>query len=44
MLPEIDESSTSNFTSDQLPDHIGTPKTSGKADNPNPSKTPTKPR
>ena len=34
MLPEIDESSTDNFTGDELADHIGTPKTSGKADNP----------
>ena len=34
MLPEIDESSTDNFTGSQLADHIGTPKTSGKADNP----------
>src|SRR5580700_9692090 len=34
MLPEVDASSTSNFTGDQLADHIGTPKTSGKADNP----------
>jgi arylsulfatase A-like enzyme len=39
MLPEVDASSTSNFTGDQLADHIGTPKTSGKADNPAPSKT-----
>jgi arylsulfatase A-like enzyme len=39
MLPEIDESSTSNFTGDQLADHIGTPKTSGKADNPAVPKT-----
>ena len=36
MLPEIDESSTGNFSGDQLADHIGTPKTSGKADNPGP--------
>ncbi|HTC89034.1 MAG TPA: sulfatase/phosphatase domain-containing protein, partial [Bryobacteraceae bacterium] len=34
MLPEIDASSTANFTGDQLADHIGTPKASGKADNP----------
>jgi arylsulfatase A-like enzyme len=34
MLPEIDESSTDNFTGDQLADHIGTKRTSGKADNP----------
>jgi len=38
MLPEIDESFTENFTGDQLADHIGTPKTSGKADNPVPAK------
>jgi arylsulfatase A-like enzyme len=36
MLPETDASSTSNFTGDQLADHIGTPRTSGKADNPDP--------
>jgi hypothetical protein len=35
MLPEADESFTTNFTGDQLADHIGTPKTSTKADNPN---------
>jgi arylsulfatase A-like enzyme len=40
MLPEIDESSTSNFTGDELADHIGTPKTSGKADNPGLPKLP----
>jgi arylsulfatase A-like enzyme len=40
MLPEIDDSSTRNFTGDELADHIGTQKTSGKADNPTPSKTP----
>jgi arylsulfatase A-like enzyme len=34
MLPEIDESSTSNFTGAQLADHIGTQPTSRKADNP----------
>ncbi len=34
MLPEIDESSTSNFTGAQMADHIGTPPTSRKADNP----------
>jgi arylsulfatase A-like enzyme len=33
MLPEVDESGTGNFTGDQLADHIGTQKTSGKADN-----------
>jgi arylsulfatase A-like enzyme len=40
MLPEIDESSTDNFTGGQLADHIGTPTTSGKADNPVSPKTP----
>jgi arylsulfatase A-like enzyme len=40
MLPEIDESNTDNFTGDQLADHIGTPKTSSKADNPATPKTP----
>jgi arylsulfatase A-like enzyme len=40
MLPEIDESGTGNFTGDQLADHIGTQKTSGKADNPVSPKTP----
>jgi hypothetical protein len=40
MLPEIDDSSTGNFSGDELADHIGTQKTSGKADNPAPSKTP----
>src|ERR1700733_11731453 len=39
MLAEVDASSTGNFTGDQLADHIGTPKTSGKADNPVPPKT-----
>jgi arylsulfatase A-like enzyme len=39
MLPEIDESSTDNFTGGQLADHIGTPKTNGKADNPVSPKT-----
>ena len=34
MLPEIDESFTGNFTGDQLADHIGAKKASGKADNP----------
>jgi arylsulfatase A-like enzyme len=41
MLPEIDESSTDNFTGGQLADHIGTPITSGKADNPVTPKKPT---
>lgn len=40
ILPGIDESFTVNFTGDQFVDHIGTPKTSGKADNPAPPKTP----
>jgi len=45
MLPEEDASSTSNFTGDQLADHIGTPKTSTKADNPTAPGTPAaKPR
>jgi arylsulfatase A-like enzyme len=34
MLPEVDESSTDNFTGEQLADHIGTQKASGKADAP----------
>lgn len=38
MLPEIDESYTHSFSGDQLADHIGTPKTTGKADNPAPPK------
>jgi len=40
MLPEIDESSTGNFTGDELADHIGAQETSGKADNPVAPKTP----
>jgi arylsulfatase A-like enzyme len=40
MLPEIDESYTSNFTGAQFADHIGTPKASTKADNPLPPKKP----
>ncbi len=44
MLPEIDESFTDNFTGGQLADHIGTPKASGKADNPVSPKTPAQPR
>jgi arylsulfatase A-like enzyme len=39
MLPEIDASSTGNFTGDELADHIGAQKTSGKADNPVPPPT-----
>ena len=39
MLPEIDDSFTDNFTGDELADHIGAQKTSGKADNPDPPKT-----
>jgi arylsulfatase A-like enzyme len=34
MLPELDETYTENFTGDKLADHIGTPPTTGKADNP----------
>jgi len=37
MLPEMDESATGNFTGAQLADHIGTPPTSRKADNPTPA-------
>ncbi len=45
MLPEDDASSTDNFTGDQLADHIGTQRTSGKADNPAaPQTPPAKPR
>src|ERR1700746_3201370 len=45
MLPETDQSSTGNFTGDELADHIGTQETSGKADNPVSSETPSaKPR
>jgi arylsulfatase A-like enzyme len=40
MLLETDESNTANFTGDRLADHIGTPKTTGKADNPVAPKTP----
>ena len=40
MLPEIDESFTDNFSGDELADHIGTPKTDKKADNPLPLSTP----
>jgi arylsulfatase A-like enzyme len=36
MLPEIDESFTGSFTADELADHIGSRKVSGKADNPGP--------
>jgi len=39
MLPEIDESTSAGFTGDELADHIGTPRTNGKADNPLPSET-----
>jgi arylsulfatase A-like enzyme len=34
MLPEIDDSDTDSFSGDQLADHIGTARPSGKADNP----------
>jgi arylsulfatase A-like enzyme len=45
MLPEVDESSTDNFSGGELADHIGAQKTTGKADNPTPPKTPVaKPR
>ncbi len=32
MLPEIDESTTGNFSGDELADHIGAQESSGKAD------------
>ena len=41
MLPEVVESGTSNFTGDQLADHIGTPKTSSAPDPGLPTTTPT---
>lgn len=45
MLPEDDATSTDNFSGDELADHIGTQKTSGKADNPVAPKAPSaKPR
>ncbi len=45
MLPEVDESLTDSFTGDQLADHIGAPKATGKADNPVPPPKPSaKPR
>jgi len=40
MLPEIDDSTTANFTGDELADHIGAQEASGKADNPAPAKMP----
>jgi arylsulfatase A-like enzyme len=40
MLPETDESRTDNFTGAQLADHVGTPKSNNKADNPAPPKKP----
>jgi arylsulfatase A-like enzyme len=40
MLPEVDDSNTDSFTGAQLADHIGTPPTSGKADNPAPTVSP----
>ncbi len=40
MLPEMDDSYTANFTGDQLADHIGTQKASGRADNPEAPKMP----
>src|SRR5258707_9871906 len=40
MLPEVDANFTSNFTGEQLADHIGTPRTDRKADNPTPTATP----
>jgi arylsulfatase A-like enzyme len=38
MLPEIDESATSDFTGAQLADHIGTQPATTKADNPVPTR------
>jgi arylsulfatase A-like enzyme len=40
MLPEIDASYTFNFTGDEMADRPGAVPTSGKADNPTPSKEP----
>jgi arylsulfatase A-like enzyme len=40
MLPEIDESYTFSFSGDELADHIGSPPTSTKADNPPASSNP----
>ena len=40
MLPEVDESYTHNFNGEELADHIGTPETIGKADNPSPQASP----
>ena len=40
MLPEIDESFTDTFSGAELADHIGTPKATGKADNPTPQASP----
>ena len=40
MLPEIDESNTAGISGDQLADHVGAQKSSGKADNPDPLKAP----
>jgi arylsulfatase A-like enzyme len=40
MLPEIDDSTTANFTGDELADHIRAQEASGKADNPAPTKMP----
>jgi len=40
MLPEIDASYTDNFTGEELADHIGTPETNHKADNPPPLAAP----
>jgi arylsulfatase A-like enzyme len=34
MLPEVDESSTGSFTGQQLADHVGAARATGKADNP----------
>ena len=40
MLPEIDESNTGGISGDELADHVGAQKSSGKADNPDPLRAP----
>jgi arylsulfatase A-like enzyme len=40
MIPELDASYSDNFTGELLADHIGTPKATGKADNPHPVPAP----
>jgi arylsulfatase A-like enzyme len=43
MLPEIDDSYTNSFSGDQLADHIGSPKATGRADHPPPVPPPDDP-